>query len=230
MNPIRLNNACPKYFEHSNLSTETSKIKHDYIANKMKLQYAGGSNCISTLTTTYEYWRRIKYLGCYYGLLLELYFNDKETMNSAINYLQNNSRFINWNGINYSGQDIYGATNRLTINSINYNELKIQLNPAFKAPEKDSRSAMASNMYYGFSGMFLSTDGDFKCSKVLVEIIPLYDNNQYKWQYDRDYIVECLNKLETVTTTKTVLIYPEVKAKLTDEDKKIATDKGWTLA
>ena len=38
------------------------------------------------------------------------------------------------------------------------------------------------------------------------------------------------NGLKPVTTTQTVTLGSTLLAKLTDEDKKIATDKGWTLA
>ena len=46
---------------------------------------------------------------------------------------------------------------------------------------------------------------------------------------------ECLiniftNGLKTVTTTQTITLGSTLLAKLTDEDKKIATNKGWTLA
>ena len=43
-------------------------------------------------------------------------------------------------------------------------------------------------------------------------------------------LVEILNNLATVTTTTTLKMGATNLAKLTDADKKIATDKGWTLA
>lgn len=44
------------------------------------------------------------------------------------------------------------------------------------------------------------------------------------------YWVKLFKKLKVVTTTQTINLGSTLLAKLTDEDKKIATDKGWTLA
>ena len=45
-----------------------------------------------------------------------------------------------------------------------------------------------------------------------------------------DSIMVVINGLQTVTTTQTLTLGSENLAKLTEADKKIATDKGWTLA
>lgn len=49
-------------------------------------------------------------------------------------------------------------------------------------------------------------------------------------RFDREDLVLILNNLKTVTTTKTLKMGATNLAKLTDEDKLIATNKGWTLA
>ena len=48
--------------------------------------------------------------------------------------------------------------------------------------------------------------------------------------FERENLVTVLNNLANVTTTQTLTLGETNLAKLTDEDKKIATDKGWTLA
>ena len=48
--------------------------------------------------------------------------------------------------------------------------------------------------------------------------------------FERTDLVTILNNLKTVTTTKTLKMGATNLAKLTDEDKLIATNKGWTLA
>ena len=46
----------------------------------------------------------------------------------------------------------------------------------------------------------------------------------------RETLMETINAMQTVTTTQTLTLGSTNLALLTDEDKKIATDKGWTLA
>lgn len=48
--------------------------------------------------------------------------------------------------------------------------------------------------------------------------------------FEREDLVLILNNLKTVTTTETLTMGATNLAKLTDEDKAIATNKGWTLA
>ena len=45
-----------------------------------------------------------------------------------------------------------------------------------------------------------------------------------------DSLMVVINGLQTVTTAQTITLGTTNLAKLTDEDKKVATDKGWTLA
>lgn len=49
-------------------------------------------------------------------------------------------------------------------------------------------------------------------------------------QFEESDLVTILNNLATVTTTQTLTMGATNLAKLTDEDKAIATNKGWTLA
>lgn len=45
-----------------------------------------------------------------------------------------------------------------------------------------------------------------------------------------DSLMVVINGLQTVTTTRTLTLGPDNLAKLTEAEKQIATDKGWTLA
>ena len=49
-------------------------------------------------------------------------------------------------------------------------------------------------------------------------------------KFTREALVEILGNLTNVGSTRTLTMGSTNLAKLTDEDKKIATDKGWTLA
>ena len=48
--------------------------------------------------------------------------------------------------------------------------------------------------------------------------------------YDRTQLVQLLCKLPKINYSRSLTLGSTLLAKLTDEDKKIATDKGWTLA
>ena len=52
----------------------------------------------------------------------------------------------------------------------------------------------------------------------------------FSTNFTKEALVEILNNLATVTTTQTLTMGATNLAKLTDEDKLIATNKGWTLA
>lgn len=52
----------------------------------------------------------------------------------------------------------------------------------------------------------------------------------YSTKFTREALVEILNNLGIVTNTRTLTMGSTNLAKLTDEDKAIATNKGWTLA
>lgn len=45
-----------------------------------------------------------------------------------------------------------------------------------------------------------------------------------------DSLMSIINHLGTVTTTQTLTLHADSKAKLTDAEKAIATEKGWTIA
>ena len=49
-------------------------------------------------------------------------------------------------------------------------------------------------------------------------------------KFEREDLLIILNNLKTVTSTKTLTMGATNLAKLSDEDKAIATNKGWTLA
>ena len=49
-------------------------------------------------------------------------------------------------------------------------------------------------------------------------------------KFTRDALLEIIGNLKTVTSTKTLKMGSTNLAKLTEEDKAIAINKGWTLA
>lgn len=55
-------------------------------------------------------------------------------------------------------------------------------------------------------------------------------NISYSTNFTREALLEIIGNLKTVTTTKRLTMGETNLAKLTEEDKAIATNKGWTLA
>ena len=100
------------------------------------------------------------------------------------------------------------------------------------------------NMFYGCTS--LTTIPRLDVSKVNV-MINIFDNCynlaeihmigmkvdfdiSASTKFTREALIEILNNIATVTSTKTLSMGSTNLAKLTDEDKAIATNKGWTLA
>ena len=54
-------------------------------------------------------------------------------------------------------------------------------------------------------------------------------NISFSTNFTKEALVEILNNLATITTTQTLTMGATNLAKLTDSDKAIATDKGWTI-
>lgn len=65
---------------------------------------------------------------------------------------------------------------------------------------------------------------------ILMTNIGLSLDIHYSTKFERTDLVTILNNLKTVTSTQTLTMGATNLAKLTDEDKAIAINKGWTLA
>mgnify|MGYP002710949097 CR=1 FL=1 len=73
----------------------------------------------------------------------------------------------------------------------------------------------------------------FDCSSlksILMTGMKANFNISVSTKFEQSDLVTILNNLATVTTTKTLTMGATNLAKLTDEEKAIATNKGWTLA
>ena len=77
-----------------------------------------------------------------------------------------------------------------------------------------------SNMFYGCSNL----------ETIHMKNIGVSLNIHYSTKFTREALVEIIGNLKTVTSTKTLTMGSTNLAKLTDEDKSVATSKGWTLA
>ena len=88
-------------------------------------------------------------------------------------------------------------------------------------PQLDT--SKATNMNYMFYGCTSLTSIKMKNMSTSFDI-------HWSTKMEREALVEVLNNLATVTSTKTLTLGSTLLAKLTDTDKAIATNKGWTLA
>ena len=77
-----------------------------------------------------------------------------------------------------------------------------------------------------------------RCFHACVSLTDVIGNPNFKVSFDlsgctkltHDSLMVFINGLQTVTTTKKLTLGANNLAKLTDDEKKVATDKGWTLA
>ena len=87
-----------------------------------------------------------------------------------------------------------------------------------------SETTTNQQMFNSFHNYGPLTVLEFTGCKLSIDISPCVS-------LPREQLVKIFKEgLEPVTTTQTITLGSTLLAKLTDEDKKIATDKGWTLA
>ena len=75
-----------------------------------------------------------------------------------------------------------------------------------------------------------SFNGCMNLKSILMTGMKVKFNISASTQFEESDLVTILNNLATVTTTQTLTMGATNLAKLTDEEKAIATNKGWTLA
>lgn len=106
-------------------------------------------------------------------------------------------------------------------NVTNMNEM-FSYCPALKTvPALDASNVTSINSIFGNCTSLKS---------ILMTGIKLSFSISSSTQFEQSDLVTILNNLATVTTTQTLTMGATNLAKLTDEDKTIATNKGWTLA
>ena len=72
--------------------------------------------------------------------------------------------------------------------------------------------------------------GCFRLKSILMTGMKTSFNISASTQFEKSDLVTILNNLATITSTETLTMGATNLAKLTDEEKAIATNKGWTLA
>lgn len=77
------------------------------------------------------------------------------------------------------------------------------------------------------SGMFSSCTS---LTEIHMKNMAVNFDIHWSTKMEREALLEVINNLATVTSTRTLTIGSTLKAKLTDDDIAIATAKGWTIA
>ena len=135
--------------------------------------------------------------------------------------------FFDTSNVSDMGEMFYQCQNITTIPQFNTSKTNI-MNSMFQGckqltiiPALDVSNV--NNMYNIFSG----------CSSLKSILMTGINTNfsiSSSTKFEESDLVTILNNLATVTTTQTLTMGATNLAKLTDEDKAIATNKGWTLA
>ena len=111
--------------------------------------------------------------------------------------------------------------------------------PAMDTSNVTSMSSMFGNCYYLTSVPEMNTSSVTSMSYMFGNCTRLKEIHMYgmkvsfdisaSTKFTREALVEILNNLASVTSAKTLTMGSTNLAKLTDDDKLIATNKGWTL-
>ena len=149
--------------------------------------------------------------------------------------------FNQYQGTSVNGLISYSDTSNVT----NMSHMFYHCSSLTTIPQLDtSKVKIMDGMFYNCSSLTTVPQLDvssvtdmsnmFKnCSSlksILMTGIKAYLNISASTNFEKSDLVTILNNLATVTSTKTLTMGSTNLAKLTDEEKAIATNKGWTLA
>ena len=180
----------------------------DFSAKILNIQTGGGGNTLKNLldATKSTFHLFYKYNGVSVDDLIQP--NDTENVNNM------SSMF----------SKCYRLTTIPQLNTGNVNDMSSMFSYCYNIetiPQLDvSNVTDASNMF-------------FQCNilkYILMIGMKVSFNISSSTKFEESDLVTILNNLATVTTTQTLTMGATNLAKLTDEEKAIATNKGWTLA
>ena len=119
------------------------------------------------------------------------------------------------------------CSNLTTIPLLNTSNVTTMHNMFFNCGKLTTVPALNVSNVIGMNNMF------YYCTNlksILMTNIGADLNISASTKFERSDLLVILNNLKTVTSSKTLTMGADNLAKLTDEDKLIATNKGWTLA
>lgn len=122
---------------------------------------------------------------------------------------------------------LYWCISLTTIPQLDTSKVTNMVNMFYYCTELTSIPRLDASKVTNMSYMF---DGCGKLEEIHMTGMKANFNISASTLFTRDALLEILNNLATVDSTKTLTMGSTNLAKLTDEDKAIATNKGWTLA
>ena len=178
------------------------------------------STLITKYETNYNFLYPVSTYDFYYGVLEKIEFNNEEDAIKAFesNKICSTVQHVKANGV--TDYQVLPHSCRTVIRKGNTIYVRACLTPEII---KDW-NCIGVNQYYSANGIPVTS------KKWQVWWVSPTFCGENDLTMTREHIVEMFNRMETVTTTKTYKLGPYGLSLLTDEDKKIATDKGWTLA
>lgn len=149
--------------------------------------------------------------------------------------------FNQYKGTSVNGLISYSDTSNVT----NMSRMFYRCSSLTTIPQLDtSKVNIMGDMFYNCSSLTTVPQLDmsnvtdmgnmfYKCSSlksILMTGMKTHFDISVSTNFEESDLVTILNNLATVTSTKTLTMGSTNLAKLTDEEKAIATNKGWTLA
>ena len=189
--------------------TQTSEPinAQDFSDKILNIPTGGGGNTLKNLLDATHSCRYLFY--GYSGTSVDdlIQYNDTENVTDMSNMFSNNR----------------SLTSIPQLNTSNVKKLNSMFNYCYSLetiPQLDvSNVTDAIDMFYQCSYL----------KSILMTGMKVSFDIHWSTRFKTDDLVTILNNLSTVTTTQTLTMGATNLAKLSDEQKKIATDKGWTL-
>ena len=177
----------------------------------------------SALKTAYEinynYLFPVSTYQFYYGILEKIEFNNEE---DAIKALESGQLCSTVQFVKADGSVSYLSVPNSCKTIVRKDNI-IYVRACLTPEIIKSWDCIGIDQYYSGNGI------PVVCTKWQVWWVSPTFTDEQNLTMTREHIIEMFNRMEKVTTTKTYKLGPYGLSLLTDEDKKIATDKGWTL-
>ena len=207
-------------------------LEHKNSYYKFKLTNQSFSKIITNYPGLINGWINLKTgnSNAYLGYIIKITFDDKTQCDNYINNILKSSKAKAWGNKTLSLSGVTGGYYECKYIRTNDNIIYISQNT--KIGKIDDNAI--GGCWYQFDTVGAS---EFTGTLEIEFYDPFFNDPDlcgfYKApnvQEASKYWIKLFKKLKSVSTTQTIYVGDNILSLLTDEDKKIATDKGWTLA